>query len=77
MHADEAGCAARHAHVTCATFSRQGEIVATYNDEVNHPVAVSIYKTAIVRSNVLCSKLVKYGIKLDCEREQVLHMAVW
>ncbi|KAL3160011.1 hypothetical protein ABBQ38_010398 [Trebouxia sp. C0009 RCD-2024] len=33
MHADQAGCTARHAHVTCATFSRQGEIVATYNDE--------------------------------------------
>lgn len=34
MQNDEAGCATRHAHVTCANFSRQGEIVATYNDEV-------------------------------------------
>lgn len=34
MQNDEAGHAARHAHVTCANFSRQGEIVATYNDEV-------------------------------------------
>lgn len=33
MQNDEAGHAARHAHVTCANFSRQGEIVATYNDE--------------------------------------------
>jgi len=25
-------------HITCANFSRQGEIVATYNDEVpSHP----------------------------------------
>ena len=35
MQNDEAGNAARHAHVTCANFSRQGEIVATYNDEVH------------------------------------------
>lgn len=35
MQNDEAGHAARHAHVTCANFSRQGEIVATYNDEVH------------------------------------------
>lgn len=33
MQNDEAGCTARRAHVTCANFSRQGEIVATYNDE--------------------------------------------
>ena len=26
---------ASHAHVTCANFSRQGEIVATYNDEAS------------------------------------------
>ncbi len=39
MQEDEAGCAARHAHVTCANFSRQGEIVATYNDEVS-PVCI-------------------------------------
>ncbi len=35
MRNDEARNAARHAYVTCANFSRQGEIVATYNDEVH------------------------------------------
>ena len=41
MQTNEA-CAARHAHVTCANFSRQGEIVATYNDEVGHPAAAEL-----------------------------------
>lgn len=42
MQNDEAGCLARHGHVTCANFSRQGEIVATYNDEVDHPAVVPL-----------------------------------
>ena len=42
MQSDEAGCAARHAHVTCANFSRQGEIVATYNDEVDRLAAAQL-----------------------------------
>lgn len=33
--APEERSSARMAHVTCANFSRQGEIVATYNDEVS------------------------------------------
>ena len=33
--APEERSSAHMAHVTCANFSRQGEIVATYNDEVS------------------------------------------
>lgn len=39
QHLSDAQGSARHAHVTCANFSRQGEIVATYNDEVRHQQA--------------------------------------
>lgn len=34
-HMQNAEGPASHAHVTCANFSRQGEIVATYNDEAS------------------------------------------
>lgn len=43
MQNDEAGCTARRAHVTCANFSRQGEIVATYNDEVTWLAAATLF----------------------------------
>lgn len=65
MHADQAGCAARHAHVTCATFSRQGEIVATYNDEVTHSCCFGI-----VREAVVCSSAVVHRLKLGLVHEQ-------
>ena len=32
--------ARRTIHITCALFSRSGEVVATYNDEVRHQVQV-------------------------------------
>ena len=64
MQNDEAGCVARRAHVTCANFSRQGEIVATYNDEVPWlGVATMLYAESYVsaarleRSAVLLSVL--------------------
>lgn len=38
MQTSEPRCTARH-HITCANFSCQGEIVASYHDEVNSAAA--------------------------------------
>jgi len=55
MQNDEAGNAARHAHVTCANFSRQGEIIATYNHEVR--IMKSCTSTWVSPSCQLCHSI--------------------
>lgn len=52
-HMKRRGGRATSMHVTCAMFSRQGEIVATYNDEAR--VCLSLRKLSMgVAPRVLC-----------------------